>query len=847
MSSPVAPQEILPCSGPPQRSRVELLAPAGDMDTLRIAVKNGADAVYFGARSFNARAKASNFDDDQLAEAVDFLHAHSARAYLAINTLIADTEMDAALRLAESAYRIGADALILQDVGLLDGIRRRMPGIRLFASTQMSIGNEPGILAARDLGISRVILPRELTMGEVRALTAYAAGIGVETEVFIHGALCVCFSGQCLMSALQGGRSANRGACAQPCRLSYRLENGDRESVETGSQPRMSLKDQSLYRHVQALVDTGVSSFKIEGRLRSPGYVGTAVAVYRRALDGTPEPEDGQRLLQAFNRGGSFTDDFLTDRRGPGTRSGVRPGSHGVRIGAVEAVRADAGILEILRDKPSDGVRPVPARGDVLAVRRVLEDVASAPAGIVEVLPSGFRIKGFHPDILRSIRTGDILYRMTDAAAEREAAAADRRKTAASLRLETSESGIRLTAQCVTPDGTEISASTARPAETVPPLPASRVTAQLSKSGQTPFRILCVSLDGPEPRAGVATLNAMRREVLDQLLDSLSGSYRRTIPSETPAGVTAASAAVHRRNAPEDPGDRMSGPRITVFFWTWPQDGHPACGADDYLFPARELLSGSGREAREARIRALKEAEPGCRVHAVLPPGLNGPDLTDVLDRLESLREIGLAGIRSRTLDIHRIATGLRRGLEPGGNTYNAAAFRCHADAGMESVALSHEAGVTEAADMLEAASPLCAAEIPVYGRIGVMYSHSCPVGKNACTDPAASGICLGGSYSLRDDRGRWYPVVCHPGKCTVDILSARTETRIEWLERFGLLQRQAAQGNAAGVVWRLAFYNETKEERNKLVAFLRTALQWNAVPEDLNHLRDLMKTLSEK
>jgi putative protease len=229
-------------------TRTETARAGRDLDTLRIAVRNGADAVYFGARAFNARARAANFDDRQLLEAVDYLHLHRARAYLALNTLIADREADEALRLAETAYRIGVDALIVQDIGLTCAIHERMPDFRLFASTQMSVGNERGIQAARDLGLSRVILPRERTALEVRRLTAFAADIGMETEVFVHGALCVSFSGQCLMSALQGGRSANRGACAQPCRMMYALESNGGETG--GVMPRLSLRDQSLYDQI---------------------------------------------------------------------------------------------------------------------------------------------------------------------------------------------------------------------------------------------------------------------------------------------------------------------------------------------------------------------------------------------------------------------------------------------------------------------------------------------------------------------------------------------------------------------------------------------------------------------
>ncbi len=807
----------------------ELLAPAGDMETLRIAVKNGADAVYFGARSFNARAKAANFDDDQLTEAVDFLHEHSVRAYLTLNTLIADSEASQALHLAENAWRIGVDALILQDIGLLCAIRQVLPGLRLFASTQMSIGNEPGILAARDLGLSRVILPRELSAGEVRSLTAYATSIGMETEVFIHGALCVCYSGQCLMSAMQGGRSANRGACAQPCRLSYRMRS-DRERGESESIPRLSIKDQSLYSHIGTLADMGVASFKIEGRLRSPAYVGTVTAVYRRVLDGQPEPGDEARLLQAFNRGGAFIDAFLTGRRGPDTRSGIRPGSYGVPLGSVAAIRPDAGILDIARSSGSRMQAPgasMPARGDVLAVRRGSEDIASAPAGIVETIAIGWRVKGFHPDALRLMQPGDSLFRMTDTAAERAAEAADRRKTGVKLHLEAIDGNrARLTASCRTLYGQPVSASAVHPADDVPPLPDSRVSAQLSKSGGTPFSVDSATVAHPAPMLGVASINAMRREALDSLRIALHEAYRHT---RGPVAQPRDDAGFWDRFDTSDPVcfpiGKPEPAAITAFYWQWPLDGQPACGADIYLIPLRELQPDLGRERGAERIGAIKAAEPGSRVYAVLPPGLNGIALERATAQIDAWRAVGLDGVASRTVDIHTMFETFERSLEPGGNTYNAGSFRCHADKGLSRVAISHEAGQTETLAILDAApSTACQAELWLYGRAGVMFSHTCPAGLNACANPD-KGVCRGATHRLQDNRGREFPVVCHPGPCTVDILSSQPVNNTAMLSCLQSARRADGSSALDRVAWRLSFYDEPAVFRLELTRRLRTLL----------------------
>ena len=824
--------------------RPELLAPAGDLDTLRVAVRNGADAVYFGARAFNARARAANFDDRQLMEAVDFLHLHRARAYLTLNTLISDQEADEALRLAEAGYRIGIDALIVQDIGLTCAIHERMPDLRLFASTQMSIGNERGIQAARDLGLTRVILPRERTATEVRRLTAFAADIGMETEVFVHGALCVSFSGQCLMSALQGGRSANRGACAQPCRMMYALE---RDGVEAGgSLPRLSLRDQSLFDQIPSLIASGVASLKIEGRLRSPAYVGTVVGVYRRALDGEFLPGDADRLLQAFNRGGAFTDAYWADRRSPAMHAGAWPGSHGVPLGEVSAVDPSRGRLDI---DIGETRGEQPGRGDVLAIRREAREVASAPVGQFDRFVSGLlSVKGFHPDVLRSLRVGDQVYRMTDTAQERVTDAADVRKTDVQMHLETAGSGIaRLVVSAQSVDGREIVAEAERETGLLAPLPAQRVIAQLSKTGGTPFRVVRVAVDEPVPSLGVASVNAMRREALETLSIRIGASgHREDVPvGHAPWFVKDPDGVLDPRDVLDPPEGRPSLP-IVAHFWAWPADDRPACGADVYLLPARDLTDGGEPGRGAARLRLLKEAEPSARIFAVLPPGAPcGPEMETLLTELDGLRAEGLAGISSHSVDVHALPAIFVRSLEPGGNVLNARSFACHADKGLERICVSHETGGEDVLSVLEAASAQSRAEITLYGRVGAMFTQVCPVAGNACQDPA-NGICRGASFALRDDRGRQFPVVCHPGSCTADILSSAPIERFDLLEQ--LIRRCLSGGTPAlgSTAWRFSFFDEPQEQRREWIGRLRrvleSAMAGKTRDADLQELRKQVK-----
>ena len=288
----------------------ELLAPAGDSEALYAAVAAGADAVYVGGKLFSARAYAKNFDLEELSRAAIYCHTRGVRLYVTVNTLIYDREADELIAYCKELARIGVDALIIADLGAIRRIRREVPSLALHASTQMSLHNTPGIAEAGKLGCERAVLARECSLADIRSAVENSP---CEIEVFLHGALCVCHSGQCLFSSLVGGRSGNRGECAQPCRLPY-----------NGGYP-LSLSDLSLAGHITELIDAGVSSLKIEGRMKSPAYVYGVTSIYRRLLDGRRNADRGEEeaLAAIFSRGG-FTDGYFTghpERKMTGVRS----------------------------------------------------------------------------------------------------------------------------------------------------------------------------------------------------------------------------------------------------------------------------------------------------------------------------------------------------------------------------------------------------------------------------------------------------------------------------------------------------------------------------------------------
>ncbi len=279
----------------------EILAPAGSMETLTAALRCGADAVYVGAKAYSARSSAVNFDLPELRQAAELCHLYQAKLHLAVNTLLTDSEIPAFWEFIQKAAECGIDACIVQDAGVLKLIRTIIPEMPLHASTQMSIHTPEGALQAKELGCCRVVAAREMSCQDLKALCA----LPVETEVFVHGALCMSVSGQCSFSSVVGGRSANRGQCAQACRLPWKTPSGANPAA-------LSLKDLSLVSHVQELKEMGVDSFKIEGRMKRPEYVAAAVTALRMALNG--EQPDMETLQAAFSRSG-FTDGYFTGKR----------------------------------------------------------------------------------------------------------------------------------------------------------------------------------------------------------------------------------------------------------------------------------------------------------------------------------------------------------------------------------------------------------------------------------------------------------------------------------------------------------------------------------------------------
>lgn len=283
--------------------KYEILAPAGGMESLIAGVRSGANAVYLGGKLFNARRNAGNFDDGELKNAIQYCHGRGVKVYLTLNILISDNEFEDAYSTVKKALSFGADGFIIQDLGLAKMIKEHFPQAKLHASTQMSIMTPGGVKFAENAGFSRIVLPREMSLEEIKEIRNHT---NLELEIFVHGALCMCVSGQCYLSSVIGSRSGNRGLCAQPCRLPFTAKGDKKEYA-------LSLKDLSLIRHLDEL--DGITSLKIEGRMKRPEYVSAAVTSIKKAIDGDLSDNDTKILRSVFSRSG-FTDGYFVGLTG---------------------------------------------------------------------------------------------------------------------------------------------------------------------------------------------------------------------------------------------------------------------------------------------------------------------------------------------------------------------------------------------------------------------------------------------------------------------------------------------------------------------------------------------------
>ena len=514
---------------------IELLSPVGDFECLKAAVQNGADAVYFGASSFSARSFATNFDIDALEKAINYAKVRGVKTNLTLNTLIKNDELTEAFELAKKAYEFGIDAIIVQDLGLAKLLIANFPDLDIHASTQMSVHNLEGVKKLEALGFKRVVLSRELPLSEIEYI---CKNTNIEIECFVHGALCVSYSGQCLFSSSIGGRSGNRGSCAQPCRLPYvLLENA---STEIDSGYLLSPRDLCALEYLPQLIKAGVTSFKIEGRMKKPEYVSTVTRIYRKYIDKVLngenfeiDPQDKKDLLQVFNRGGSSLG-HLASSENRNLIFKDKPNNMGLFLGTVANFNNNKGYVSLkLNETLSIGDKiciQTSSEEANYTISELMIDKKNFPNAHFGDFVTIGRIKG-------NIKNGNKIYKITDKKLFDEAC-----KTFSDL------SGIRkvglncsITLKkdmpmsiCLADDNGNIcinmESDICPVAALNSPITEERVIAQLSKTNNTPFAFSNISVNMEDGLyiSPISALNELRRNALTEYENKLINSFKRS-------------------------------------------------------------------------------------------------------------------------------------------------------------------------------------------------------------------------------------------------------------------------------------------------------------------------------
>jgi putative protease len=798
----------------------ELLAPAGDARCLEVAARAGADAIYFGLPSFNARARATNFSIDELGGTVRRLHELGVKGYVALNTLVFDAELpqlEAAIRACAEA---GVDAVIVQDLGVARLICAIAPDLPIHASTQMTCTDAASVELAAELGARRVVLARELSLDDIAHIRARTS---VELEVFVHGALCIAYSGQCLTSEAIGGRSANRGACAQACRLPYQLVVDGHARDLGDSRYLLSPEDLDAVAHVPRLVELGVSALKIEGRLKGPEYVAATVRLYRRAIDaalaGVPADTDAEHrvALQTFSRGS-----------GPGFLDGVdhqrlvdgRTCDHrGLRLGTCDGVRTNRGrkVLAVRLEGPV-------ARGDGILVE--------ATAGVDEVGGRVWTIACGGADVEHAAAGQDVLlwlgpdkavaaaapgvrarvWKTNDPAAERSLmAVVDRepRRIPLAMRV-TGAIGEHPLVEASLPSGATARVTVDAPLERARerPLDAAAVRDKLGKLGETPFVLANLAIDwDPGGTLPLAALNRARRAVVEALRDASHRTWA--------AATTAAASLLARPLAPSRP---PAPPGLFVLCRTLPQAR--ACleaGADGVYLDFLEL-TGTGVAVRELRTSS------GSFV-GLAPPRIRKPE-EDKIDRY--LRSLEPDAILVRSLGALRegaVDDTLRIG-DASLNVTNGLTAAEVLGRGLSAFTPSFDLDSAQLTAML--ASPLGRfAEVVVHHPMPLFHMEHCVIaallskGKDhrTCGRP-----CESHSVSLRDRAGMDHPLEADVG-CRNTVFHAAAQSGAS------LVPRLVAEGVRR---FRLELVRETPADARALVSSYRQLIAGERGPESV-------------
>lgn len=778
---------------------MELLAPAGSREAFIAAVESGADAVYLAGPSFGARAYADNFDREALKWAFEFAHLRGVAVHVTVNTIVSDEEWDECADYLRFLDEAGADAVLVQDLGVAMLARQVAPDLPLHASTQMTVHNLAGVLELAGLGFTRVVLSRELSLKDIKYICAHSP---VEIEVFMHGALCVCYSGQCLMSSLIGGRSGNRGRCAQPCRLPYSLVNRRGQDLLKGKAGEylLSPKDLKTLELLPEYMAAGVASLKIEGRMKRPEYVAVVVDTYRQALDTLLQGNEGyktgkeseRRLAQVFNR--DFTTAYLKGRPGRHMMSDMRPNNRGILAGRVAKIDDDNSkvflklAVDVNKGDELDFWVKVGGRTTIK-----LDEFADVHGTKLNSAKAGETIS-FVTSL--NIRQNDRAFRVYDAALMTEArsrytagAPVRRVPVAVSARFHLNEKP-RLDLRLVGDNNIQVLAEADYiiPSAENHPLTEKAAEKQLNRLGSTVYSLAELKLDiEPGVMVPVSVINDLRRQAADALDKLRLDIWRK----ERGAGTALAARNLDTPSEVYSPGNAKESPGSipSVYVSTAALEGVRAAlqgGAEGIIFGGdsynHEPLSiGSYREA----AALVRDSGTDCRLFFNTPRICREDDLSGLKAIWQSWLELEPTGVYVHNIGTLRI---LRDLIEGSGKSielrsdfsliaFNGLTLEALRNLGVKQATLSPELNFSGLLPLIKR-SPI-KTECIVHGRLELMVSEYCVLGsflgglgKDGCD--TCSMPCRNDQYFLKDRKGELFPIV-NDQYCHMHLLNGKT------------------------------------------------------------------------
>ncbi|MCQ1534547.1 peptidase U32 [Methanosarcina sp. KYL-1] len=809
-------------------AKPELLAPAGSMEALKAAVENGADAVYLGARAFSARGYASNFSEKELEEAIDYAHLRGVKVYVTVNTLLKDEEMESALKLLSRLREMGTDAIIIQDPGLVSLAGKNLPDLPLHASTQMTLHNSAGIAFVKEVGIGRVVLSRECSLEDIKSIKEKT---GAELETFVHGALCISYSGQCLLSSLIGGRSGNRGYCAQPCRKRYRLLC-DGKQVKTEGSYLLSPKDLNTSSGLGALIEAGIDSFKIEGRMKRPEYVAGVVRTYRRLIERYLEnpagffisDEEKETLAQLFNRGFT-TGYFFKNPRGE-LMSRENPHNRGIPVGTVAGYDRRT---KRVRIKLSGALRP----GDGI----MIENAETRPEDKGKIVQAMYTERGptYHANRGELVEipfdsrapTGSLVYRTHDKmlmeSLKKESESGDLRpKIQVSISASASP-GHPVKLEIKDEDSNSAAVESEYLVEKAEKQPTStaRIEQQLSKLGTTLFEAREISLDVEgDVFIPVGQLNELRTRAVAELENlRISRWKRKPLPElrlpepEIKPGIKTEiktgpeeekrpeeSPEEGTREKPED--ERKSKPMLSVSVYSAEALEAALSGGADRIYFGEGLFRSPERAGKEEKEKdtgqghepekepetlfesaVLKARVAGRKIYFITPKIVKDSEMERVEEILSCAGKLGADGVLASNPGVFGLARAKKVPCIADSplNTFNSYAFSLFIGEGAETVVLSPELTLEE----IKSVAAHGPAECIVHGRLELMESEHCLAGgllggsKGRCSAP-----CRSGKFTLVDEKNYEFPLLMD-FRCRTHLLNSKALCMLEYVPDF--------------------------------------------------------------